>query len=72
MEIRKLTTRLACVLIAISFSAVGVAADTPVGYVVEIKGTWVLIGVKVKNLSRRFHRLLRLVRPNSAQSPRSF
>jgi hypothetical protein len=44
MEMPKLITRCSSVFIGIGFTAISLAAQSSVGYVVEAKGTWVLNG----------------------------
>jgi len=44
MEIKKLVMSFSGVFILIGFTAISLAAQSPVGYVLEIEGNWVLIG----------------------------
>ena len=46
MELGKLVTKVAGVMIVLGFAAISIAAQSSVGYVADYKGTWVLDGSK--------------------------
>lgn len=70
IEMKKLITRFSGVLIVIGFAAISLAAQSPVGYVVEIEGNWVLNGSNALSLGEKLPAAGSIRRQSSSRDDR--